>query len=111
MNKTLNVQHSYLPDVHNTIEIHEINSSVYYFNLPARQTHIPKILGYPYTGKRWTTSWMIEGSSTGKGSELLSSPPRPDRFWGHPASYPMDTRGSFAGGKAPGAWSWPLTPI
>jgi hypothetical protein len=26
----------------------------------------------------------------------------------HPASYPMGTRGSFPGGKAAGAWSWPL---
>jgi hypothetical protein len=26
----------------------------------------------------------------------------------HPAPYPMDTRGSFTGGKAAGAWSWPL---
>jgi hypothetical protein len=29
----------------------------------------------------------------------------------HPASYPMDTRGSFSGGKATGAWSWPLNSI
>jgi hypothetical protein len=29
----------------------------------------------------------------------------------HPASYPMDTRGSAPGGKATGAWSWPLTSI
>jgi hypothetical protein len=29
----------------------------------------------------------------------------------HPASYPMRTRGSFPGGKAAGAWSWPLTSI
>jgi len=29
----------------------------------------------------------------------------------HPASYPMDTRGSFTGGKAAGAWSWPLTSV
>jgi hypothetical protein len=29
----------------------------------------------------------------------------------HPASYPMGTRGSFPGGKAAGAWSWPLTCI
>jgi hypothetical protein len=29
----------------------------------------------------------------------------------HPASYSMGTRGSFAGGKAAGAWSWPLTSI
>jgi hypothetical protein len=28
----------------------------------------------------------------------------------HPASYQMNTRGSFPGGKAVGAWSWPLTP-
>jgi hypothetical protein len=25
----------------------------------------------------------------------------------YPASYPMDTRGSFRGGKAAGAWGWP----
>jgi hypothetical protein len=29
----------------------------------------------------------------------------------HPASYPMGTRVSFPGGKAAGAWSWPLTSI
>jgi hypothetical protein len=28
----------------------------------------------------------------------------------YPASYPMGTRGSFPGGKAAGAWSWPLVP-
>jgi hypothetical protein len=27
----------------------------------------------------------------------------------HPASYQMSTRGSFPGGKAAGAWSWPIT--
>jgi hypothetical protein len=27
----------------------------------------------------------------------------------HPTSYPMCTRDSFPGGKAAGAWSWPLT--
>jgi hypothetical protein len=27
----------------------------------------------------------------------------------HPASYPMGTRGSLPGGKAAGAWIWPLT--
>jgi hypothetical protein len=27
----------------------------------------------------------------------------------HPASYPMDTWGSFSGGKTVWAWSWPLT--
>jgi hypothetical protein len=29
----------------------------------------------------------------------------------HPVSYPMGTRGSYPGGKAAGAWSWPLTSI
>jgi hypothetical protein len=29
----------------------------------------------------------------------------------HPVSYPMGTRGSFPGGKAAGAWSWPHTSI
>jgi hypothetical protein len=29
----------------------------------------------------------------------------------HPASYPMGTRGSFPGGTAAEAWSWPLTSI
>jgi hypothetical protein len=29
----------------------------------------------------------------------------------HPASYPMGTRGSFRGGKAAGACSWPITSI
>jgi len=27
------------------------------------------------------------------------------------SSYPMGTRGSFPGGKAAWAWSWPLTSI
>jgi hypothetical protein len=27
----------------------------------------------------------------------------------HPASYPMVTTGSLPGGKAAGAWSWPLS--
>jgi hypothetical protein len=29
----------------------------------------------------------------------------------HPASYSVGTRGSSPGGKAAGAWSWPLTSI
>jgi hypothetical protein len=29
----------------------------------------------------------------------------------HPASYPVGARGSFPGGKAAKAWSWPLTCI
>jgi hypothetical protein len=29
----------------------------------------------------------------------------------HPTSYPMGTGGFFPGGKAVGAWNWPLTSI
>ena len=30
-------------------------------------------------------------------------------LWGHPASYQMETRGPFTGGKVVGVWSWPVT--
>jgi hypothetical protein len=43
------------------------------------------------------------------GSRIFSSPHRPDRLWAHQASYQMGTGGSFPGGKAARAWSWPLT--
>jgi len=39
------------------------------------------------------------------------SPPRPERLWGPPSLLQVGTRGSFPGGKAAGAWSWPLTSI
>jgi hypothetical protein len=39
------------------------------------------------------------------------SPPRPDRSGPHAASYTMGNMGSFLGGKASGAWIWPLTSI
>jgi hypothetical protein len=29
----------------------------------------------------------------------------------HPAFYPMGAMGAFPGGKAAGAWGWPLTSI
>jgi len=32
-------------------------------------------------------------------------------FVAHPASYPVDTRGSFPGCKATRVWSWPFTTI
>jgi hypothetical protein len=43
------------------------------------------------------------------GSRIFSFPCRPDRLWVHPTSYLMGTGGSFPGGKAAEAWSWPLT--
>jgi hypothetical protein len=55
----------------------------------------------------WATGWMIGGSSPGMVWEFFSSPPRPDRLWGLPASYSVGTGDSFPRGKAAGAWSWP----
>jgi hypothetical protein len=36
------------------------------------------------------------------GSRIFSSPRRPDRLWGHPASYQMGIRDSSPGIKRPG---------
>jgi hypothetical protein len=37
------------------------------------------------------------------GSRIVSSPRRPDRYWGPPTSYPTGTEGSFLRGKAAGS--------
>jgi hypothetical protein len=60
---------------------------------------------------RWATDWMIGGSSPGGGCEFFLHRRAQTGSGVHPASYPMGTRGSFPGGKVPGAWSWPLTSI
>jgi hypothetical protein len=43
------------------------------------------------------------------GSNIFTSPYRPDRLWGPPNLLKNGYRGLFTGGKAAGAWSWPLT--
>jgi hypothetical protein len=43
------------------------------------------------------------------GSIIFSSPRHPDRLWGPPSLLSSGYRGSFAGDKAAGVWSWPLT--
>jgi membrane-associated phospholipid phosphatase len=44
------------------------------------------------------------------GSRIFSSPLCPDRLWGLPNDHSKGYGGgSFPGGKAVGAWSWPLT--
>jgi hypothetical protein len=51
------------------------------------------------------------GSIPGRGKIFSSIPWRLNRLWCHPASKIMVTGGSFTGGKAAGAWNWPLTSI
>jgi hypothetical protein len=36
--------------------------------------------------------------------DIFYSAQRPDRLCGHPASYPMDTEGSYTGGMVAGVW-------
>jgi len=79
----------------------------------------------PYSEK-YEYIYRSRGSTVGIGSRLR--PGRPAFFsrqeqWrnfslcfcvktdseAHPASYPMDTRGSLPGCKAARTWSWPLT--
>jgi hypothetical protein len=43
------------------------------------------------------------------GSRIITSPCRPDRLWGPPNLPYNGYRELFPGGKAAGAWSWPLT--
>jgi hypothetical protein len=50
--------------------------------------------------QRRPMSWMVGGSSPGRGWKFLS-PPCPDRLWG----YPVGIRGTLPGGKAAGARS------
>jgi hypothetical protein len=39
---------------------------------------------YTSVVNRWAAGWMIGGSSTGRGWQFLSSPPRPDLLSGPP---------------------------
>jgi hypothetical protein len=60
------------------------------------------------------TGYRLDGQGVGVRvpviSRIFSSPRRPETgSWVHPTSYPMGTGGSFSGGKAAGALSWPLT--
>jgi hypothetical protein len=49
--------------------------------------------------QRWATVLGFYSHHVQNGSEA------------YPASYPMGDRGSFLGGRAAGAWNWPLTSI
>jgi hypothetical protein len=42
------------------------------------------------------------------GASIFTSPSRPDRLCGPPSLLSNGYRGPFPGGKAAGAWSWPL---
>jgi hypothetical protein len=55
---------------------------------------------------------MIRGLSPERGWEFISSPPCPDRLRDPPSLLSNGYQGLFPwGGKAAGAWSWPLTSI
>jgi hypothetical protein len=43
------------------------------------------------------------------GSRIFTYPCRPDKLWDSPNLLCNGYRGLFPGGKAAGAWSWPLT--
>jgi hypothetical protein len=65
-----------------------------------------------YISRRAVFMWVWWNSSGWGGAGNYSLHHRVQNGSGaHPASYPMGTRGSFPGGKAAGAWSWPLTSI
>jgi hypothetical protein len=51
------------------------------------------------------TGYELDNQSLipGGGWEFFSLTPCPDWLWDHPASSPMDARGSFPGGKMAGA--------
>jgi hypothetical protein len=51
---------------------------------------------------RWAMESMVGGSIPGRGWEFFASPPYPDRFWAHPASYPRLLGDLSLGGKWPG---------
>jgi hypothetical protein len=48
--------------------------------------------------QRWVTGWMIGGSSSGRGWEFFSSPPRPDRLWDSPSLLSNGYQGLFPWG-------------
>jgi hypothetical protein len=52
--------------------------------------------------------WEI-GVRVPVGSRIITSPCLPDRLWGPPNLLYNRYWGLFPGGKAAGAWSWPLT--
>jgi hypothetical protein len=61
------------------------------------------------TVTRLRAGWM--GFDSGRSWDSFSSPPHPDRLWAPLSLLPYGYRSFFPGGKATGAWSWPLTSI
>jgi hypothetical protein len=59
----------------------------------------------------WATGWMIGGSSPSRVGNFSLHHRVQTGSGSHPFSSIMGTRGPFDGGKAAGAWKWPLTSI
>jgi hypothetical protein len=58
----------------------------------------------------WLGHWLDERASIpSRGKDFFSSFPHPDRHWDPPSFLSSGYRGSYAGNKDAGAWSWPLT--
>jgi hypothetical protein len=79
----------------------EISNSVL-MNGRSRNSSLDTAMGYGLDGR---------GSIPGIGNVFFSTPSAQTCSAPHPASYPMRIGGSFPGGNAVGAWSWPLTSI
>jgi hypothetical protein len=57
------------------------------------------------------TSWKVRGSKPGTENKFFFPQNVQSGSGAHPATYSMGTGVSFSGGKAAGAWGWPLISI
>jgi hypothetical protein len=102
------VIHTYTQWIWNALLIYVINNWLKYLK---RLNNFTEYGHFCEADSRSATSWLCRGSSPGRGGNVSLHHRVHTGTVCHPASYPMGTRGSFPGGKATGAWSWPLTSI
>jgi hypothetical protein len=68
-------------------------------------------VGIAQSVQRLATGWTRGWISVSVKSKIFSSPGRPDRLWDPTSLLFSGYWGCFPGGKAAGAWSWPLTSV